>query len=215
MRQTIKALLLLSAGILMMCNVQAQRKVKTRFGVIGGFSVGQTKYEGFPFDADLATVEPLGSFYGGVLVEIPIVKHFAIQPEVLYSQYGFRREAQGERLVNDYTERINYVEIPLSFKFTVHGFAVSAGPKVSFLTGAKQEEKTFQLDAVTERKEFYRSSTWSALFGIEYTAPFGLGIHTRYTLGLTDAADHSLVNGYPDTQKIKLNAFQLGLHFSF
>ncbi len=70
----------------------------------------------------------------GAGVSIPIGKYIGLQPELLFSQKGFKGE--GRMLGGDYsfTRTTNFVDVPVLFLFKPSEFiSVVAGPQVSFL----------------------------------------------------------------------------------
>lgn len=73
-------------------------------------------------------------FVGGAFVTIPIVKYVGIQPEILFSQKGFR--ATGNILGGGYsfTRTSNYVDIPLFLALKPSNFVTFlVGPQYSYL----------------------------------------------------------------------------------
>jgi hypothetical protein len=79
-------------------------------------------------------------FVGGLFLELPIVKGFSIQPEVLYSQKG--NKAEGTYLGTAYKYKLtsNFIDIPLLAKFKPsENFAIVVGPQFSFLTSTKRK----------------------------------------------------------------------------
>lgn len=78
-------------------------------------------------------------FNGGVFLELPIVNGFSVQPEVQFSQKGYK--TTGSSLVNgsyEYNVTTNYIEVPILAKFSPSkSFAIVIGPQYSFLTSTK------------------------------------------------------------------------------
>lgn len=96
-------------------------------------NVYDSEGEDFVADAKLG-------FVAGGFITIPLGKLFAIQPEVLFSQKGFK--ASGTLLGSSYnfTRTTNYLDIPL---FAVirpsEYFSILAGPQFSYLMSEKNE----------------------------------------------------------------------------
>jgi len=129
MKKAIAILIVTCTGIF---NVNAQEDVreKIKIGLKAGANLSNVYDErGEEFVAD----SKLG-FTGGVFIPIPIGKFLGVQPEVLYSQKGFK--GQGRLLGNTYdlTRTTNHIDVPLMVSIkpaTV--FTIMAGPQFSYL----------------------------------------------------------------------------------
>ncbi len=194
---------------------ERQKKQRTRIGIEAELGVAQTTYKGFPYQPDIAKIKGVGSFSGGVFVDIPIVKHWSIRPELIYSQLGFQRYVEGDQGIDAYKRRINYFETPLSVKFTTGKFSVSGGAKVGFLNRASMTINEGVATSYTDEAYLYRKILWSALVGAEYNFSRHFGLQLRYSFALNDIADHSANDGYPVTEKLYPNAFRFGIHHKF
>lgn len=195
-----------------------EQKAKTRIGMAFEIGVAQVNYTNFPYTSDIANAKPIGSFSTGLFVEIPIGRHWAIQPEVVYSQLGYRREVMPDYagFLNDFTDRLNYIETPLSVKYRIGRFRIEAGVKIGFIVNAPRvEQETANVRSREDQKFMYASDTWSALFGIEYDLGRHFGLQWRYSLGLNDVVNHSITNGYPSDEKIIPSAVRFGIHYKF
>ncbi len=105
--------------------------------------------EGEDFTAD----SKLGLALGGY-VSIPIGKYIGIQPEILFSQKGFKGQGQLLGATYNLTRTSNYLDIPLFLAFKPIGLiTIVAGPQFSFLMSQKD---TFSNSAITidQEKEF-------------------------------------------------------------
>lgn len=102
------------------CGAIAQSNIS--FGVRAGLSGSnmKTTVEG----VDISMDTKLG-FYAGVLAEIGISENFAVQPELIYSQMGFKTD-----IIDSFTvkEELGYINLPILFKYKNQGFSVFAGP---------------------------------------------------------------------------------------
>jgi len=123
---------------------------KLQFGVKAGanFSnVYDTKDQVFNADYKVG-------FAAGIFVSIPIGRIIGIQPEMLFSQKGYR--ASGTLLIADYefTHTVNYIDIPLLFAFKPSPFVtLLAGPQYSFLIKQKDVFKSGGL-TINEQQNF-------------------------------------------------------------
>lgn len=79
-------------------------------------------------------------FVGGLLLHVPIGEYFGIQPEVLYSQKGFK--GNGTLFGSNYSFKrtTSFIEFPLQFAIKPTEFlTILAGPQYSFLIKQKDE----------------------------------------------------------------------------
>lgn len=134
-----KLLLSISAAFLLLGTASAQN---TDFGerLSIGAKVGANysnvyDSQGEEFRAD----GKIGFAFGG-FIAIPIGKYIGFQPEVLFSQKGFK--ASGHILGSLYsiTRTTNYIDVPLLFAFKpIPNFTFVVGPQYSYLIKEKTE----------------------------------------------------------------------------
>jgi|GEM_PF-3228030 len=214
-----KIILVFLLTLLLFQDTQAQKKKnrneRFHIGLEAEYGMTSVNYKGFPYQRDVARIATIGSFSGGLFAQIPIVRHLLIQPELLYSQCGYRRQVDHENGLESFDRRINYFEVPLSLKFTTGRFSIFAGPKLGFLNGAYKNIDESVAIAHTNEDFLYLKTTWSVLVGMEYTFHCGLGFQWRMSIGLNDIADHSVYNGYPASEQLQSNAVRFGIHYKF
>lgn len=139
MKKQISTLLLALAAMTTLCyaqdsNLDLSSKFTTglKFG-LNYSNVYDSKGENFQADSKVGYV-------GGLFFSIPIGKTIGIQPEVLFSQRGFK--GSGMLLGSAYklTRTTNYLDIPLLFALKPSKtITLLAGPQFSFLL--KQKDK--------------------------------------------------------------------------
>lgn len=168
---------------------------------------------------DLGDVKSRTGFHIGGLVEIPVSERFSIQPEVLYSAQGAKYEESGTELGVDYsyktTAKLDYIQVPLMAKFyVVDGFALEAGPQISFLA-SKKGELDATIGGVTvsseEDLEDISSIDFSLGAGASYRLPMGVFFGARYNFGLSNVNDSNTADNF----KVHNNVFQLSAGYSF
>ena len=121
-------------------------------------------------------------FVGGAFLSIPIVKYLSFQPEVLFSQKGFK--ASGSILGLDYTftRTTNFIDIPLLIALKpIPAISILAGPQYSYLL--KQTDVfTNAILSSTQEQEFnnnnIRKNILCFLGGIDFNYQ-GLVLGTR------------------------------------
>ncbi len=138
---------------------------KVQFGLKIGLNysnVYDTKGEEFKSD-------PKFGLATGLFVSIPIGKFIGIQPELLFSQKGFK--ATGVLLGNPYefTRTTNYIDIPIFFTLKpIEYFTILAGPQYSYLIKQKDVFANTTTSIVQEQ-EFenanIRKNTFCFIFG--------------------------------------------------
>jgi len=154
------SILTLAALLCITLNTNAQDNTtdfrnKLTFGLKAGLNfsnVYDSKGEEF-------TSNPKFGLAAGAALTIPFGKYIGIQPEILFSQKGFK--GKGKVLGGDYsfTRTTDFIDVPLLFVFKPSEFiSLVAGPQVSFLvrqtdvfanaTTTIEQEKEFQNDNV-------------------------------------------------------------------
>lgn len=183
-----KKSIVFGAFLLLFSSVFAQAP-HVKFGVKGGLNVATLTN---------ANMDSRTGFHAGAFSHIHVTNHFALQPEVLYSQ-------QGAKLPGGATQRINYVNVPVVGQYMFgNGARLQTGPQVGFLTNSK----TTSGNNDNSNTNAYKSADFSWTFGAGYLLPgVGLGIDARYNLGLTDIAKSN--------SDIKNSVWQVGLFYQF
>ena len=88
---------------------------------------------------DFVADEKFGLAVGG-FVTIPLGSLFAIQPEVLFSQKGFKGSGKLLGVNYDYTHTTNYLDVPLLLAIRpTSSISIVAGPQYSYLLSSKND----------------------------------------------------------------------------
>jgi hypothetical protein len=157
-------------------------------GVKGGVNFATLNFDPDPeVDFDSRTGIVVGGF-----VTFPVGAHFAVQPEVLYSQKG----AQSTFLGADVKIKIDYVETPILLKYSTSGsggtsFYVFGGPSLGFKVAA---ESTASFSGETEEDDISEDIK-SFDVGVVFGAGVQLGrfsVDGRYTLGFTNISEEDV-----------------------
>jgi len=113
-------------------------------------------------------------FAAGAFVVVPLGKIFGIQPEVLYSQKGFK--STGTFLGTNYemTRTTDFIDVPLlvSIKPVEH-VSLLFGPQFSFLVKQTDDFTGGSLNA-TQEQEFENSNLRKNIFGLTGGADFNI-----------------------------------------
>lgn len=160
---------------------------KLLFGVkVGANYANVYNVKGATFDAD-----PIFGFVTGAFVAIPIGKLIGLQPEVLFSQKGFKGNPQvvGEKY--QFTRTTSYLDIPLMFTIKPTEFiTILAGPQYAYLMKQK-DVYTYGNVAVTNQTEFsnsnLRKNTLCFIGGFDFTMKhFVVGLRAGWDLQKND-----------------------------
>jgi hypothetical protein len=142
----------------------------------------------------------VGIHLGG-LAHIHLSEHFALQPELMYSNQGAERTSGNI----EYKTKLHYVNLPVLLQFmTGSGFRLQTGPQVGALISAKSKVN----DTETDVDDSYKTPDFSWSFGASYVSMKGLGFDARYNLGISN------INDVPGN-KYKNRVFQVGLFYQF
>ncbi|WP_276504648.1 porin family protein [Terrimonas pollutisoli] len=164
---------------------------ETHFGLKAGLNVSSVNVSpGGDYDSKA------GLHVGG-LAHIHISRHFALQPEVVYSMQGGK--------VDDVKLKLNYINIPLLAQYMVdNGFRLQTGPQLGLLVSSKREAG----DVEVNLEDNFSTVDFSWAFGMGYLFPAGFGVDARYNLGINDIYE-------PGAAKLKNSVFQVGFFYQF
>lgn len=137
------------------------------FGLKAGtnFSnVYDTKGEEFDAEAKLGLA-------AGAFATIPIGKYFGIQPEILFSQKGFKAKGNLLGSTYDFTRTTNYIDVPLLIAVKpIEFLTLVAGPQYSYLLKQKYDFENAST-SIEQEEEFIndniRKNTLSFTGGVD------------------------------------------------
>lgn len=170
-------LMVLLLGVLTISNAQQRFSRQSHGGIKGGYNLSAVS-----FDGDGETAQRHG-FHIGVYGESFINNNFSVQPELLFSQQGYKIENSS----GTFTQKLNYINLPLMFKaYPSHNFFLETGPQIGFAVTHKEE-----YDGVFSGSEEFEpdSFDWGMNFGAGLKTDSGVSIGVRYHLGLGDLYD--------------------------
>lgn len=131
-------------------------------------------------------------FAGGVFVSIPIGNLFGIQPEILFSQKGFK--AEGTLLGTNYglTRTTSFIDVPLYLAVKpLPAVTILAGPQFSYLMKRKDEFNT-AIGTAEQIEEFKNDNIRKNILG----AALGVDINvSQLVVGARAGWDLSTNNG--------------------
>ncbi|WP_026463347.1 porin family protein [Adhaeribacter aquaticus] len=141
------------------------------------------------------------SFHFGTFAQFSLGSAFSLQPEVLYSQQGFK--------TNNMLNRLDYINVPLLLGFRVlDNITIQAGPQASLLLTAKQGSTEIN------KQPHYNSFDYGLAGGIEgRLAMFRLGARYNHSIGDVFKDGHRV--GNTPVTNIRNNVFQVYLGLGF
>jgi hypothetical protein len=167
---------------------------QTHFGVKAGINAASVNVSpGQDLDSKI------GLHLGG-LAHIHISRHFAIQPELIFSMQG------GKDAGNDDVKlKLNYINVPVLAQYMFKdGFRLQTGPQIGFLVGSELKVDDVEIDV----DDAYNSIDFSWALGAGYLFKSGFGIDARYNLGISDITES-------ESNKAKNSVFQVGIFYQF
>lgn len=211
-----KLLLLIVVLALGYTTVQAQ---EIRFGAKAGVNLASIGGE------DVEDLDGRTSFHVGGLVEIPISEKFAIQPELLYSAQGAKREDFFMGTTYKDKLKLDYINIPIMAKYyVVDGLSIEAGPQFGILISAKGETEMSEGGDSESHSEDLKDSFKTLDIGLGLGAAYrlnnGIFFSARYIFGVSDITeDEEYDLGFGmvvvDRSKSHNNVFQISAGYSF
>ncbi len=134
---------------------------RTAFGVKVGANYSNVyKTSGSSFHADPKFGLAIGAF-----VAIPIGKYFGIQPELLFSQKGFKGTGNILGSSYDLTRTTSFIDVPIFACLKPTEFiTILAGPQYSFLTKQKDVFRN-AFTTIAQEQEFENDNIRKNIFG--------------------------------------------------
>jgi Outer membrane protein beta-barrel domain len=159
----------LVAFFLSLSSLQAQQTV---FGIKAGYNSSSIEVDnGTDYDSK-------SGLHVGGLAHIHVSKHFAVQPELVFSCQG--GEGPNSKL------KLSYINLPILAQYMVsNGFRLQTGPQVGFLVSAEQKVG----DIIFDVDDVYDNIDLSWVIGGSYLFSSGFGIDLRYNIGVSDIID--------------------------
>jgi hypothetical protein len=169
-----------------------------KFGLKGGLNVSTLNY------SDNTNADWRTGFHLGGLSHIHLTPSFSLQPEVYYS-------SQGAKLPYTNNDKLNlslsYINVPVLLQYNfANGFRLQGGPQVGFMVGVSDKVKDVELNQRSTAN--YKAVEIALPLGLSYLGFSGLGVDTRFNLGLTNI-------NKPSPPTAKNNVFQVGAFYLF
>lgn len=160
-KQLLGAILCLTIGTLSAQDKAADKRDQLVFGIKAGMNVSNVWDEQ---GADFVADPKLGAA-GGVFLAVPIGKYFGVQPEVLFSQKGFKGGGSLLGFPYSFTRTTSYIDVPILVQFKpIEYFTLLAGPQFSYLLKEKNVY-TFASNSSEQEQAFSNEDVRNNILG--------------------------------------------------
>lgn len=135
MKQIKKSILLL-ASVALMANIGNAQNLNadTRDKIQVGLKVGANLSNIYDSEDEDFTADPKLGLAGGVFASIPIGTFIGVQPEILFSQKGYKGSGSILGSEYSYSRTSNFIDVPLLVAIKpISALTILAGPQFSFL----------------------------------------------------------------------------------
>lgn len=169
-----KKLILIIAAVTLMGNICSAQESQTdsRMKPVFGVKIGANYSNVYDTKGDEFSANAKFGLATGAFAAIPVGKYFGIQPELLFSQKGFKATGNILGSPYDFTRTTSYIDVPLLF-------AVKPSQLLTFLAGPQYSYMIKQNDvfnsasmSVQQEQEFnndnIRKNTLSVTGGIDF-----------------------------------------------
>ncbi len=131
------------------------------------------------------------NYQAGVFFEYLVADRFAIAPEVVFAAQGGKydeiKDIEGDNVKTTVTDNVNYINIPLMFKFyVVPSLSIDFGPQLGINVYSKwSEDPKVSNPPSGSMKEDTKSIDFGLGLGLTYNITDGVFVQGRYTMGMT------------------------------
>lgn len=171
-----KTIFTLFAAIAMVNAVKAQETnsgsdTDTRSNFVLGAKLGANYSNVYDSEGEDFVADAKLGFVAGGFVTIPLTKLFAIQPELLYSQKGFKGKGTLLGSSYSYTRTTDYLDVPIFLQIRpIEYLSIMAGPQFSYLLSEKNEFNSAVANETQEEafnNDNIRKNTFSVIGGVD------------------------------------------------
>ena len=137
-----KKLLVIIFTTILIVNIVGAQESKSGYagGLHFGLKAGLNRSNVYDSKTQDFRNDPKMGFVGGVFASIPLSEFIGIQPEILYSQKGFKGSGITLGQAYNVTRTTNYIDVPIFLAIKPISFiTILAGPQFSYLTSQKDD----------------------------------------------------------------------------
>jgi hypothetical protein len=209
MNKTTQIMRNLFAAILVLATVVVAGAQGVSVGLKGGLNFPSLNAVGLDQGVSASNVENSTGYHVGPFIKVK-VSRIAVQGEVLYSfqETNFNANIGGNNF--DVTQRLGYLTVPIMARlYTVAGINLQVGPQFGFLLNGTQEDNILGAQTSTDLKNSLKASDIGINVGAGIDLPFGLDLHARYVIGISD------INDVAGSAKSANSQFQVSIGYAF
>ena len=134
-----KLFFVIAGTLIMIFNISAQEN-DSRSSLMMGAKIGMNYSNIYDTGNDQFTAQPKIGLATGVFLTVPIGRYLGFQPEILFSQKGFKASGEFLGQAYEFKRTTNYIDVPLLFAVKpVPRITLLAGPQYSYLLKLKDE----------------------------------------------------------------------------
>jgi hypothetical protein len=149
-----KKIILMLLAVTAMVNVSSAQENKTDFRdkLQFGLKIGANYSNVYDTKGDQFDANAKFGLATGVFIAIPIGTYFGVQPEILYSQKGFKGTVKILENTYKFTRTLSYIDVPIFFALKPSEFiTILAGPQYSYLVKQRDEFSNTTSSVVQEQ----------------------------------------------------------------
>lgn len=163
----------------------------------------------------------------GFLGRLQLSERFALQPEMQYSQRGFKRDidvsgfdpSDFDPVITsttvEFNSRFDYVDIPLIAQYKItEGLTVEAGPQIGLFLSESTKVDGDELEDEESGSDSFALAEVGILGGMGYYLDSGLFFQARYILGVTSIFDKDVQTLNDDGVFNRNIQFSIGYFFN-
>lgn len=207
-KQLLGAILSLTIGTISAQDKAADKRDQLVFGIKAGMNVSNVWDEQ---GADFVADPKLGAA-GGVFLAVPIGKYFGVQPELLFSQKGFKGGGVLLGFPYSFTRTTSYLDVPILVQFKpIEYFTLLAGPQFSYLLKEKNVY-TFGSNSSEQEQAFSNEDVRNNILGFVVGADVTVKVFVLSARAGWDFQNNNK-NGVSTTPRYKNQFLQLTIGF--
>ena len=182
---------LLVLAMLLLISTTAFSQVN--FGIRSGIAATTLSDKGDLYNDNNVTF----SYTGGVFATIPVIKSFAIQPELNYVRKGRSNETYELNTIGKTDFLLHYLQVPVLFQYrndqmlnkSGSVFYINAGPYASFVLNTQTRVSDDNEGGAAVSVDDSKNTDWGATMGIGFQTPVfkkNICFDLRYDMGLSE-----------------------------
>lgn len=209
-----KVILLIVLVMISVTKLNAQTDSDNRKSLTFGIKAGANYSNVYDSSSEDFIAEGKFGFAGGVFMAIPLGKIIGIQPEILYSQKGFKSTGTYLGSTYEMTRTTEFIDVPLLFAVKpIDKLTLLFGPQFSYLMKQKDEFTGGTIN-VTQQQEFDNDDITKNIMGLVGGVDFNMN---NLVFGLRAAWDIKTNegDGNSSTPRYKNMLFQATVGFRF